>query len=151
MIRVACALGFLIAVSVVLLCLSGCTSLPSAAVDKAYYFTNTIDYAQTINIAKRPDCYYENDVVTRNLIGRQPSESKVAAAFVVETSVHYAVSRWLDSKADNEGTKFWYTAANAFQWLKLANSTYNVVHNHSIGLRPLGSGCGAGNSFEAFK
>ena len=111
--------------------LSGCDTLPLAKGEAAWQLLHAVDTAQTIHIARAPECFYENAPLTRAIIGKHPSEAEVAAIMVGYSMLHQYVSRRLEGN--------WL---RAFQVVSIANTARNVANNHRIGLRPFGAGCG---------
>jgi hypothetical protein len=128
-------------ICLVVACLTGCATAPSPRLERAWHVSNTLDYAQTVNIAKRPDCFREVDPVTSAVFGEQPSKRTVAVEYIVTTAAHRMIADWLTRKAENSDSTAWYRAANAWHWGTLAYSVRTVARNHSIGMRPFGNGC----------
>jgi hypothetical protein len=60
--------------------------------------------------------------------------------WAVRATAHYFVTRWLEREVDANDTRGWLVALWTWHALTLGNATYNVVHNHAIGLEPFGSG-----------
>lgn len=97
--------------------------------EKVWQVAHLADVAQTISIARDPDCYFEDDPITRRLIGRHP---KVVNAFLwgVSTSyLHAQGSQWLDRNTTiPEGIKILISAIDI-------GFKINTVHdNYTIGL-----------------
>jgi hypothetical protein len=87
---------------------AGCVSLSeSGPTELTFQSLNAIDYAQTINIARQPDCYREADPVTSGLIGQHPSTGAVVAMWAVQAGAHYYVTRWLDREVDATDAEGW--------------------------------------------
>lgn len=132
------------------LLLGGCASLslaptktdsfPTTPLEIAYQVTNAVDFAQTVNTARRPDCYRESDLVTSQIIGSHPSTQSVEAMWAIQSAAHYLVSNWLDREAEATGSRSWEVARIIWHGAMLGNSIRNVVANERIGLRPFGSG-----------
>ena len=129
--------------------LSGCATLEqprspdtiaSGALEAAFQTSNAIDYAQTINTARRPDCLAETGPTTSQIIGEHPTESRVAAMWVAQSAVHYLVTAWLDREVDATDGTGWRVARMLWHGVAPGDSLRNVVHNSEIGLRPFGDG-----------
>jgi hypothetical protein len=97
------------------------------------------DAAQTVNIARRPDCYTEIGLF-RNIGGSHPSEGGVAASWAVVATGHSIVSGFLSRQADDSDGKGWRYAYNIWQAVTIADRIQGVYRNHRDGLRPFGSG-----------
>lgn len=57
----------------------------------AYMVLHAMDWAQTRNIARNPDKWYENNII----LGKHPSTDRVDAYFALTGVLHYAVSEAL--------------------------------------------------------
>jgi hypothetical protein len=115
------------------LALAGCSDLPISRTEQVYQVVNAVDWAQTVNIARRPDCYKESGWPTEFLIGAHPRVASVAVFGVAQAVAHAVVSTWLE----HEG---WTKTLAVWQVLTIGNETYNVVNNARIGERPFGDG-----------
>ena len=124
-IAVACALA-----------LSGCASMGPAEI--TWQSLHAIDTHQTLEIARNPDCFREADPLTRALVGSHPSEAEAAAVMVAYSLGHYAVSRWLDVRADAApyGSR-WKDARALWHVVGIVTKGAVVLHNNSIGLGPV--------------
>ncbi len=121
--------------------LSGCSTLPeSGRTELAYQVLNAADFAQTVNIARRPDCYIESNPVTSRLIGEHPSTGAVAGAWAAQAMAHYLVSNWLDREVDATDAKGWRVTRSIWQALTIGMAGYNVARNHNMSLRAFGDG-----------
>ncbi len=124
--------------------LAGCASLPgipdSGRTEFAFQALNAVDYAQTINIARRPDCYHETDSVTSRLIGAHPSSGAVAGMWAAQATAHYYVTRWLDREVDSTDATGWRITRWIWLGATFWMAGHHVVQNHSIGLRPFSGG-----------
>ena len=140
-------------VTLLLCCLvSGCASLnfngnpldtfPSKPLEATWQTLNAIDYSQTVNTARRPDCgYYEKAWPTAEIIGEHPSVSGVGAMWALDSASHLFVSAWLDREVDATDSDGWRAIRLFWHALRLADTAHNIVDNHHIGLKPFGSGC----------
>lgn len=116
----------------------------SHAFEGAFQIANAYDYAQTINTARRPDCYRENDPFTRRIIGVHPSSGAVGAMWAAQAGAHLLVTRWLDREVDATDQSGWKAARWIWHGLTLGNAVMNVMRNNEIGLRPFGDGSNCG-------
>ena len=112
---------------------AGCETLPPA--EAVWQTAHLIDTAQTMQIAKNPECYHEKNPITRSLIGKHPSEEAVVAWGIGMAVAHYQVTRLLTR----------YEAPRWVQWgwqaVSIGSTGAAVVNNHEIGLRPFGTDC----------
>lgn len=132
-----------------LLC-TGCTTLreptqtpdhfPSAALEGVYQVASGFDYATTVNIARRSDCYQESAFPTRQILGPHPSVSGVEAYWAASSVAHFAISRWLDREIDATDSDGWRAARIAWHVITIGVSVRQDIHNSDIGLRPFGAG-----------
>lgn len=97
----------------------------------AWQVLHAVDTAQSIHIARAPECFYENAPLTRTIVGKHPSEAEVAAIMVGYSLLHTYLTDRLEGR--------WL---RTYQVVSFINSARNVANNHRIGLRPFGSGCG---------
>lgn len=111
--------------------LSGCQSVPPAYGEAAWQALHAVDTAQTLHVARSPECYYERAPLTRALVGAHPSEAEVAAVMLGYALLHRYLTEHLEGR--------WLRVYQATSFISTAR---NVVRNHNIGLRPLGAGCG---------
>jgi hypothetical protein len=150
--RIRAGTGWVRAVLTAVLALSaiGCTTLrtptqtpdnfPSAALEGAYQVASGLDYATTVNIARRPDCYRETGFPTSGILGAHPSTGSVEAYWAVASVAHFAVSRWLDWEIDATDSDAWRAARIVWHVATIAVSVRADVDNYKIGLRPFGAG-----------
>lgn len=122
------------------LLLTGCAALPpdSKLPEAAYQALHAVDFAQTVQIARSPDCYHESDPLTKRLIGEYPTEGQVRAAWALTSALHLAITGWLDREVDATDSKAWRIARGAWHVVTIADAGREVVHNHSLGLKPFG-------------
>jgi hypothetical protein len=136
------------AVTLLAMC-TGCatTETSSTRAEAVWQGLNVLDTAQTLNIAKRPDCFREVDPLTSRLIGSKPDTAEVLAVGLAYAWAHDRVSGWLDRKTtaavidgrDSRGA--WYVARIGWHAVGLVTKAHTVANNHSIGMRPFGAGC----------
>lgn len=110
--------------------LSGCAGMSPRATEAAWQALHAVDAAQSIHIAREPECFHENAPLTRAIIGKHPSEAEVAAVMVGYSFLHAYLTDRLEGR--------WL---RTYQFVSFAATARNVVRNHQIGLRPFGSGC----------
>jgi len=87
---------------------------------------HAIDAAQTLSIARDPDCYYE--AVVDPLIGRHPPQGLVLAWAAGAALLHFAITNYLTEHASPTMVRIW-------QGITIGSSAYWVSHNYSNGLR----------------
>jgi hypothetical protein len=130
------------------LTLGGCVSFepgerplqPFTKTELAYQLVSAADFATTINIARRPDCYSEGGMPTAMIIGNKPSVASVAGWWALQATLHVGISSWLEREADATDSQYYRGAAKIWQSVTIGYSAYNLVHNYQIGLRPFGNG-----------
>lgn len=126
---------FALTLAIASLLLTGCASNdwrdPSI---RNRQITNTIvmalDTAQTVHIAREPDCYYERNP----LLGKHPSVTRVITSGVLYSAGSWAAARWLDKAG-------WFKTAKVLQYMQLGAHGLAIGNNASRGLEPFGSGC----------
>jgi hypothetical protein len=124
---------------VIPLFLSACSNLPISRTEQAYQALSAVDFAQTINTARRPDCFVEQGFASV-FIGRSPSVASVGLFWAAQAVTHAVITRWLENQAENVPGRGWDGALHMWQTLTIGLTTYDVAHNASIGLRPFGDG-----------
>jgi hypothetical protein len=106
---------------------------------------HVIDMGQTLHIAKEPTCYREANPLTVSLIGEHPSEKEVIAVGILYAALYRWGSEFLERKDTlNENGNHhtpWVIAKYAFHTVGILTKGYTIANNHSIGLKPFGSGC----------
>lgn len=115
------------------LALAACSDLPISRTEQVYQVANALDWAETINVARRPDCYAEGGWPTKSIIGAHPSVGSVVIFGAAQAVLHALVSTWLD----REG---WARTLAVWQASTISIESYDVVHNTRMGLRPFASG-----------
>jgi hypothetical protein len=123
-----------------LLCGAGCESLSRQEI--AWQTLHAVDVAQTLDAARDP-CYQESAWLTRQLIGRQPSDGAVLA-WGAGTAVLHA---WISQELEERDAPGWLRMA--WDLGTLGQTAYAVGSNHTTGIRLLGAnkdvpGCFAG-------
>lgn len=107
----------------------GCQSMDRE--ELAWRALHAVDVAQTLNAASDP-CYEEHAWLTRQLIGRQPSDAEVIVWGVGIALAHGWISRALES---NDAPR-WVQATWSIG--TVLSTGYTVVDNHRNGVRPWG-------------
>jgi hypothetical protein len=111
----------LAAVSVLLV--SGCSSLPP---DEFIWQTaHAFDVAQTVQIAKNPECYRETDPVTSRLIGEHPSQGGVYAWGIGTAALHAGVSALLEKYDAKPWVKGVWKAVSFTTVIYTVNNNFN--------------------------
>jgi hypothetical protein len=106
--------------------LAGCQTLSDR--EKVWQALHAVDVAQTLSAARDP-CYRENAWLTRQLIGRQPSDTAVLA-WGVGTAVFHA---WLSHEMEARGAPTWVRMA--WELGTLGQTAYAIGSNHQNGVR----------------
>jgi hypothetical protein len=128
-------LDFKLVLIALALVVGGCATLTSPP-ELAFQAVNAVDWSQTLQTARSPGCYRENDSAWA--IGEHPSERSVAAAWAVQAGAHLAVSAWLDREVDATDSRGWRVTRAVWQVATIGIETRNVVRNANAGLRPFG-------------
>ena len=81
----------------------------------------TIDYSQTLYIAKRPKQYYEKE--SSRYIGEHPSTNRVTNHFIVTTGIKLAIMHYLPSEY-----------RTMFQYVNIVYTGNIVYQNYRIGI-----------------
>ena len=125
----------LITVTLSLLIMSGCSSLPMnpysdlSTEGKMWQVAHIADVAQTIEIARDPICYEESNPVTRRLIGRKPTVAKV----VMWGATASYLNAQLDVSINQSSMPKW--AKKGIGYLNLGLKVDVVTGNYGIGVR----------------
>ena len=127
--RVAALIGVLLTSGCI-----GCATfrdLPpeTRAQEMTWQSLHAIDAAQTLSVARDPDCYEE--AVVDPLIGRHPPQGLVLAWAAGASLLHFAITNYLTEYASTTGVRIW-------QGISIGSSAYFVSHNYSNGLRVFG-------------
>jgi hypothetical protein len=107
--------------------LSGCTALETRE-SQAWLALHAIDSIQSFHAAQQPECFKEDDGVTRSLIGEHPSDAEVIAWSVGMAGLHLGVTEVL---LRNDHPKL----AKAWQYVRIGVTASAIAQNHSIGIR----------------
>ena len=105
---------------------------------------NILDTAQTISIARYPQCWGEGDTVSEALIGNHPRQEAVYALGTGYGVIHYLATRWLEQRdvRDSEGypESSWWLAMLGWETVSLSTKIYVVDSNNTAGIRPFSHG-----------
>lgn len=120
----------------------------SRVAEKTWLTLHAVDTMQTVQIARRPECYRESNPFASAVYGSDtPSESRVLVTNVALAFVHSAVSRWFDDNvaasqlADDGNVGGWYVGRIAWHTVSLLGTGGAVIGNFSIGLTPTSARC----------
>lgn len=114
-----------------------------------------VDTAQTVTIARNPDCLSEGNQIAAAIFGTEhPSPSRVLITNAVYIAAHWALGAFLDRKAetidfddlenDHARRQRWKLARNVYQVATGFGHGFAVTNNHSIGIKPFSQfTCGA--------
>jgi hypothetical protein len=106
--------------------LTGCQTMSDR--EKVWQALHAVDVAQTLSAARDP-CYQENAWLTRQLIGRQPSDAAVLAWGVGTAALH----AWLSHEIEERGSPTWVRMA--WELGTLGQTAYAIGSNHRNGVR----------------
>lgn len=131
-----------------LLVLTGCASYTNdttRAAEFTWLAVHAIDTAQTVTIARSPDCLYEKSPLARMVYGtKHPSVGRVLATNTIMGAAHWQFGAWLDQHAEraladesNDKAGLWWMARGAYYTLSFMGSGSAVVGNLRLGVRPL--------------
>ena len=99
------------------------------ALEGSWLALHTVDYGQTLSIAKNPLRYYERNVI----LGRHPSEGEVHGYMIATALLHPVVTYLLPREVDVLGVNV--PVRFIWQGVSIGVSGTCVVNNASIGLR----------------
>lgn len=143
---------------ILLLQLTGCATMEpgnmfpreqsSRVAETVWLGLHTVDTMQTMQIARNPECYWEDNKLAAGIYGtKHPDENRVMITNVLLGLVHSRVSRWLDdgvarSKfADDGNVGGWYVGRIAWHTLSIGLTTAAVSNNFRRGIGPTGTDC----------
>lgn len=129
-------------VGIILIC-TGCSNIPVH--ENAFHALNIIDTGQTINVARRPDCFREVGTL-RYVTGSTPSQSEVYLTLAAVSLAYHYTNRWLDKKIESKesGTQAqgnWIITRAVFNGVAIVGKFVTVMNNADIGSEPWGGGC----------
>jgi len=116
--------------------------LTNPTVDEVTYQSlAAVDFAQTLQIAKDPQCYREDGTIAARVIGKHPSEGTVTGYFVAQSLLHLAVTRLLSYEVDRSDGRGWLITRNLWEAVTVAHTAENISANSSEGLGVWSSHC----------
>jgi hypothetical protein len=140
--------------------LSGCESLSLIApyentttrnVERTWLVMHAIDTAQTVTIARSPECLIEANPIAAKIYGsNSPSAERVLATNLLLGYLHYRIGGWIDKKTEeaildpkSESVGAWYTTRLAWHGLAIVGTGAAVANNYSRGVQPFShvTGC----------
>lgn len=133
--------------------LQGCSTWQEMPLhEKTFHVMNAVDYGQTVNIARRPDCFREVGFPTKQMWGSHPSETEVALSSAAFSLAYHYGRKWFDRKVEShpQGSQkrgLWGVGRATFFGAVLIGKGATIANNADIGLTPFGSGCSEGSSF----
>jgi hypothetical protein len=108
----------------------GCAWSPETKLEEATYQAfSAYDTAQSMQQAKRPDCYQESRFPTVNLLGRHPSASSQLEWGVARGAIHIGVTSLLEA----EDAPVW--VRRVWQGVTIGIEAGESWHNQTLGLR----------------
>ncbi|MGE0621160.1 MAG: hypothetical protein AB7I04_21920 [Pseudomonadales bacterium] len=110
---------------------AGCQSLELSGEEITWQTLHAIDVAQTLSAADDP-CYVEDAVVTRALIGSQPSQGEVLL-WGAGMAVGHA---WVSSFLQNQDAPMWLR--KTWSYATITGTGIAIASNHSEGVRVFG-------------
>lgn len=122
---------------VALLLLPSCAVTPSNVAEVTYQSLEAIDYAQTLNVVRRPDCLQESGPA-HYLIGHHPDNTKLALYTVGMMGSHFLVTNWLNREIDATDAEGWKAVLVVWQLGSIAFESQYVIHNFKLGSEPFG-------------
>jgi len=120
-----------VAILIGALLISGCATFrdlapETRAKEVVWQSLHAIDAAQTLSIARDPDCYFET--FSDPAIGRHPPPAVVLAWMTGTSVLHFAITDFLTQHASPSLVRFW-------EGITIGSTAYWVSHNYSVGLR----------------
>jgi len=88
--------------------------------EAVYLVLHTADWAQTREIARNPDKWYEQN----SMLGSHPSISQVDQYFIATAALQFAIAYYLPAEY-----------RKVFQYLSITHDAGYVAHNFSIGIQ----------------
>jgi len=110
---------------------AGCQSLNFTSEEIAWQALHAVDVAQTVSASRDP-CYVEDAVVTRQLIGSQPSTGEVLL-WGAGMAVGHA---WISTLLENHDAPKW--VQKTWSYATITGTGIAVASNHSEGIRVMG-------------
>ena len=110
---------------------AGCQSLELSGEEITWQTLHAIDVAQTLSAADDP-CYVEDAVVTRALIGSQPSQGEVLL-WGAGMAVGHA---WVTGFLEHQNAPMWLR--KTWSYATITGTGIAIASNHSEGVRVFG-------------
>lgn len=115
----------------------------AAIAEQVWLGVHGLDTAQTVTIARTPECLWEDEPAAVAVYGtKHPSESRVLATNALLGTLHYYVGGWLDRRTemaidqDSPSRGAWYVTRAAFFGISLVASSRAVINNRGLGIKP---------------
>jgi len=105
------------------LMLTGCAEMPTD--EYVWQTAHAFDVAQTVQIAKHPECYSEVNSITSQLIGEHPSQGGALAWGFGTAALHAGVSVWLENIEAQQWVKTVWKAVSFTTVVYTVNSNFN--------------------------
>lgn len=125
----------------------GCATGPdrTRGAELTWLALHAVDTAQTVTIAKSPDCLYEKNPLAVAVYGtKHPSLARVLVTNTVMAGVHYTVSGWwdrhvaaADADIENDNAALWHMGRFAWYAASFAGTGSAVIGNVRLGVKPL--------------
>lgn len=115
------------------LSLSACSNFQMSRKEMVWQTLHAIDAAQTLQIAKHPECFGEGNAFTRELIGEHPSEKNVLVWWLTSAITYHFVDQWFAEKPKD--------VRNAFRFVTIADAFRATTQNANDGLYLTHSKC----------
>lgn len=129
-----------------LLLLSGCTTYATRDARNAEYAwlaLDAVDTAQTVTIARSPECLYEADPLAVFVYGTEhPSTGRVLMTNAVLAYGHYQLGGWIDRHTERAFAQEsparggWYVTRAAFYVVSFLSTGIAVTNNAAMGIHP---------------
>jgi uncharacterized membrane protein len=110
----------------------GCETVGLSGEEITWQTLHAVDVAQTISAAEDP-CYVEDALITRQIIGSQPSGGEVLL-WGAGMAVGHA---WVSSALEARGAPRWLQKTWSFA--TITGTGIAIASNHSEGIRVIGS------------
>ncbi|MBL4623360.1 MAG: hypothetical protein JKY89_13275 [Immundisolibacteraceae bacterium] len=117
------------------LAMPGCANMPLnpyadlSSAGKARQALHAIDFAQTLQTAKYPDCLYESFPVTRKIIGKQPSKQSVILRGVTTSYLSAQLDHYIYKSDLSTGWK------DFLGYVMVGVTADTIIKNYGIGIR----------------
>lgn len=119
------------------LLIAGCANIRIDPYEANYQALTVVDYTQTLDIVRRPDCLHELGLLTTPVIGSEPTATGVTSWFVVMDIAHLAISNWLNREVDATDSNRWRTVRATWRVFSIGFEGLTVGQNFQRGIEPL--------------